>query len=79
MELQAEARSIVLSAAGTHVAVLDREGVVRVWPLRLADMLAQACARMRYGMSLVDWERFHGREAYRPTCPGLEPAPPPGG
>ncbi|MGM9489688.1 TIR domain-containing protein [Ideonella sp. YS5] len=78
LELQAPARAIVFAAGGTRVAVLDEEGAVRVWPLTPVDLLAQACRRMRHGMSEEDWQRFHPEESYRATCDGLTAAPGPG-
>jgi hypothetical protein len=78
LELQAPARAIAFAAGGTRLAVLDEEGVVRVWPLALGDLLAQACRRMRHAMSKEDWQRFHPEEPYRATCDGLTAAPEPG-
>lgn len=74
LELQAPARAITFSADGARVAVLDEEGFVRVWPLSLPDLLAQACRRMRHAMSGEDWQRFHPDEPYRATCDGLTSA-----
>jgi hypothetical protein len=78
VELQAPARAIAFAAGGARVAVLDDDGALRVWPLMLVDLLAQACQRMRHAMSMQDWQRFYPEESYRATCEGLTAASAPG-
>lgn len=71
MELRVKPRAFAFSPSGRYVAALDERGVLRRWPLRPADLVAQACSRLRSNLSAADWSRFMPEEAYRATCSTL--------
>ena len=75
MEVPAAIRAITFGPGARHVAALGDDGVLRHWPLRYADLLAQACARLSSNMTRSDWQRFAPAEPYRPTCAVLPVAP----
>ncbi len=74
MELPAAPRALAFSPTGRYVAALDARGLLRYWPLRTADLVAQACSRLRSNMAAADWARFTPEEAYRATCDKLPTA-----
>lgn len=74
MELPARPLAFAFSPSSRHVAALDSRGVVRRWPLQPADLVAQACSRLRANMSQADWSRFMLDQPYRATCASLPKA-----
>jgi WD40 repeat protein/predicted Ser/Thr protein kinase len=62
-----------LSPDGRHALVAGADAVARVLPIRLADQLAEACARTGRNLSAQEWLRLVGDRPRRPTCPDLPP------
>lgn len=60
----------VLSADARYVAVINRADEVKVWLLRPADLIQQACeAQPGAALSEQEWRRFLPDEQPRSTCP----------
>ena len=64
--LSPDDRLIAVDTAGSAMAVREA-ATVRVWPLRNADLLTDACSRLTRNMSLDEWERTLGARPYRPA------------
>jgi hypothetical protein len=65
---------IAFSPGARYLAVLSDAGTVSIAPLRPADLVAQACARLPANITSDDWERYVGREPVQAACPNLPSA-----
>jgi WD40 repeat protein len=58
-----------ISPDGRHLLTAGADGIARVFPITLADLLAEACARAGRNLSQDEWTRLVGPRAYQPACP----------
>ena len=57
------------SPDGRHLLTAGADGLARVFPVTLADQLADACARAGRNLSHDEWTRLIGDRPYTPACP----------
>ena len=57
------------SPDGRHLLTAGADGLARVFPVTLADQLADACARAGRNLSQDEWTRLIGDRPYTPACP----------
>lgn len=51
--------------------VLSPGQAIRLWPLSLDALVAEACARLPRNLTLEEWRQHMAGEPYRRTCPNL--------
>ena len=78
LEHPARIRRAALSVDGRQAATLDERGVLRLWPLPLRPLIAQACGRAPRPLTRDAWVRYLPAGLTKDAC-GREPAaaPPP--
>ena len=57
------------SPDGRHLLTAGADGLARVFPVNLADQLADACARAGRNLTPDEWTRLVGPRPYEPACP----------
>jgi WD40 repeat protein len=62
-------RLMVLDQESRYLATLVGDNTVRVWFLRPADLIEQACQRLPQNLSEAEWREYVGDETYRKACP----------
>ena len=71
MEHEDQVNDVVFSPDGRWIASGSRDGTARVWPLRMEDLIAEACARLSTNLTREEWKQYIPGEPYRKTCPNL--------
>jgi WD40 repeat protein len=62
-------RPLALDQESRYLATIGDDNTVRVWFLRRADLIDQACQRLPRNLSVAEWSEYVGDDAYRKTCP----------
>jgi WD40 repeat protein/energy-coupling factor transporter ATP-binding protein EcfA2 len=62
--------ALAFSPDASLLATGDDAGTIGIWPLRIEDLIAQACSRLTRNLGVEEWRRFLGDEPYRETCGG---------
>ena len=68
---QPGSRPLSLSQDGSHLAVLEPDGTVRVSALDPEALIAEACGRLLRDLSSTEWKRFIGNEPQQSACARL--------
>jgi len=68
-DVHRDVTAAVFNATGTEVATAAADGVVRVFPVPLAPLVADACARAGRPLTAEEWNEAFGERPYAPVCP----------
>ncbi len=79
LEHPAPIQRAALSVDGSQAATLDGRGVLRLWPLPLRPLIAQACGRAPRPLGRDAWVRYLPAGLTKDACgrPPADAAPPP--
>jgi WD40 repeat protein len=67
--------SIAFSPDGNTVAASDRDGAISVYPVRLSDWVARACAIAGRNLTLAEWSAYLSDTPYEFVCPPVPEGP----
>jgi WD40 repeat protein len=56
---------------GRWLVTSSADGAVRMWPLRIPDLIAQACKVLPRNLTRGEWNSFGMETEYHKTCPNL--------
>jgi WD40 repeat protein len=59
------------SPDGRRLAAASFHGTAHLWLVWPEDLIAEACTRTSRNLTVEEWRRYFGDEAYQPTCAGL--------
>jgi hypothetical protein len=64
-------RPLAIDRESRYLATIGPGNTVRVWSLRKADLIEEACRRMPRNLSKAEWRGYVEDDAYHKTCPEL--------
>jgi WD40 repeat protein len=59
------------SPRGRWLVSSSKDGSVRLWPLQVGDLAAQACKLLPRNLTPAEWQEFQMDGPYSKTCPNL--------
>lgn len=66
---ETEATAMAITADSRWLVLGGEDGRLRFWPLKIDDLIENACRAAGRNLSLAEWELFFPGDSYRQTCP----------
>jgi WD40 repeat protein len=63
--------SAALNSDGRYLATAGTDGTARVWLWQDEDLIEEACSRLIYNLTPLEWREYFGEEHYQKICAKL--------